>query len=209
MEYNDKQIHILEVAERLFATYGFEGTSVRDISKEAEVNIAMISYYFGSKEKLLEAVFMMRGHEIKQQIESMIQNQTLSPLDKIFQLIDSYVDRMMRRQNFHKLVVREQMLMKESATLSFIYDLKRRNQELIRSLIKEGQEKGTFKKNIDIPLMMITLIGTANQLITTQHIYKELNNLQDMPDEQFQKHLKKKLNIHIKTLFKAILTHEE
>jgi AcrR family transcriptional regulator len=209
MEYNDKQIHILEIAERLFATYGFEGTSVRDIAKEAEVNIAMISYYFGSKEKLLEAVFMMRGGEIKQQLESMIQNQTLAPLGKIFLLIDSYVERMMKRQNFHKLVVREQMLMKESVTLTFIYDLKRRNQELIRSLIKEGQEKGSFKKNIDIPLMMMTLIGTANQLITTQHIYKELNNMQDMPEEQFQQHLKKKLNIHIKTLFKAILTHEE
>jgi len=51
---NDKQIHILQMAEKLFAENGFDGTSIRDIAKEANVNIAMISYYFGSKEKLLE-----------------------------------------------------------------------------------------------------------------------------------------------------------
>ncbi len=51
MEYNEKQLQILEVAEKLFAANGFDGTSIRDIASEAEVNIAMISYYFGSKEK--------------------------------------------------------------------------------------------------------------------------------------------------------------
>ncbi len=54
MELNDKQKEIVQVAEKLFAEYGFDGTSVRLIAKEAGINIAMISYYFGSKEKLLE-----------------------------------------------------------------------------------------------------------------------------------------------------------
>jgi len=53
--YSEKQLGILLVAERLFADKGFHGTSVRDIAQEADVNIAMISYYFGSKDKLLEA----------------------------------------------------------------------------------------------------------------------------------------------------------
>ncbi|MEO6348401.1 MAG: TetR family transcriptional regulator, partial [Aquaticitalea sp.] len=57
MSLNDKQIQILEVAEKLFAEHGFDGTSVRQIAHEADINIAMISYYFGSKEKLLEALF--------------------------------------------------------------------------------------------------------------------------------------------------------
>jgi hypothetical protein len=87
--------------------------------------------------------------------------------------------------------------------------MKKRNQELISKLIHQGQKKGEFRKNIDIPLMMATLIGTANNIVATQHYYKEINNLQSMGDEEFQKHIKKKLSQHLKKLFKAILTNDE
>ena len=55
---NDKQLQILLVAEKLFAEKGFDGTSIRNIAKEAGINIAMVSYYFGSKEKMLEALIL-------------------------------------------------------------------------------------------------------------------------------------------------------
>jgi len=45
---------ILECAERLFATKGYDAASIRDITNEAGVNLASIHYHFGSKEKLLE-----------------------------------------------------------------------------------------------------------------------------------------------------------
>ena len=41
--FTEKQIHILNVAEELIAKKGFEGTSVRDISTKANINVAMIS----------------------------------------------------------------------------------------------------------------------------------------------------------------------
>ncbi|HVT86524.1 MAG TPA: TetR/AcrR family transcriptional regulator C-terminal domain-containing protein, partial [Chitinophagaceae bacterium] len=86
---------------------------------------------------------------------------------------------------------------------------KKTNQELVKQLIVEGQKKGEFKKNIDVPLMMVTLIGTTSHLVTTQHYYREINGLESMPDEEFQVHLKKKLSHHLKSLFKAILTYED
>ena len=45
---------ILECAERLFATKGYDAASIRDITNEAGVNLASVHYHFGSKEKLLE-----------------------------------------------------------------------------------------------------------------------------------------------------------
>ena len=50
----DKKEIIISTAMKLFAQKGFEGTSVREIASGADVNPAMISYYFGSKEKLFE-----------------------------------------------------------------------------------------------------------------------------------------------------------
>ena len=47
-KFTEKQIKILDVAEELIAKKGFDGTSVRDICTKANINVAMISYYFGS-----------------------------------------------------------------------------------------------------------------------------------------------------------------
>lgn len=46
------QLRIFKVAGKIFAEKGFKNTSVREICKSSEVNIAAINYYFGSKEKL-------------------------------------------------------------------------------------------------------------------------------------------------------------
>ncbi|OUD40268.1 TetR family transcriptional regulator, partial [Flavobacterium psychrophilum] len=89
-DFNDKQIEIILVAEKLFAEKGFDGTSIRDIAKTAGINIAMISYYFGSKEKLLESVVIFRISNLKLQLES-IYEELLSPIEKIEKIIALYI----------------------------------------------------------------------------------------------------------------------
>lgn len=209
MDFNEKQVQIMETAEVLFAEKGFNGTSVRDIADRAHVNLAMISYYFGSKEKLLEALFTYRGEAIKLKLESMIGNREMSSMEKMNMLIDHYISKIMSQQCFSRIMVREQVVNHTGTTTQLIFEMKKRNQELVSRLIHEGQKKGEFRKNIDIPLMIATLIGTANNMVTTQYYYREINNLQEMPDDEFQKHIHKKLSQHLKKIFKAILTHEE
>ena len=209
MGYSEKQVQIMEMAEVLFAEKGFNGTSVRDIAEKAGVNLAMISYYFGSKDKLLEALFTYRGEYIKLKLESMIENKELGSMEKMNWLIDHYIDKVMSQQCFSRIMVREQVMNHTGATAELIFQMKKRNQELIGRMIHEGQRKGEFKKHIDVPLLMATLIGTANSMVTTQHYYREINNLSAMPDAEFQKHVRKKLSLHLKKIFKAILTNEE
>lgn len=52
---------IMDAAERLFARRGFHGTSVREITGEAGVDLALVNYHFGSKKELLAAVIERRG----------------------------------------------------------------------------------------------------------------------------------------------------
>ena len=47
---------IIDAAVSLFNVKGFDGTSVREIAGKAKVNVANISYYFHSKEGLLESL---------------------------------------------------------------------------------------------------------------------------------------------------------
>lgn len=50
------QKKILDAAETLFAREGFEQTSLRQITQEADVNLASVNYHFGSKKALIQAV---------------------------------------------------------------------------------------------------------------------------------------------------------
>ena len=51
---------ILGAAEELFAQHGFAGTSLRQVTTRADVNIAAVNYHFGSKENLVNEVFRRR-----------------------------------------------------------------------------------------------------------------------------------------------------
>jgi len=56
----DTKTRILDTAEKLFAGKGFHGTSLRDITKDAGVNLAAVNYHYGSKDALFEEVFRRR-----------------------------------------------------------------------------------------------------------------------------------------------------
>ncbi|MFN8242545.1 MAG: TetR family transcriptional regulator [Ferruginibacter sp.] len=208
MAFNEKQLQIIQTAEALFAEKGFDGTSVRDIAEAAGVNVAMISYYFGSKEKLLEALFTLRAGSTTQKLESMLRDKELTPLEKVNTLIDYFVEKFNNERCFHKLLMREQVSHQHTNTMQQIHHFKKHNQQLIRQIIQEGQKSGAFVKQVDVPILMGTLVGTIGHMVATQHYYRDINNLQAMPDEQFEKLIRKKLSTHLKFIFKAILTHE-
>src|SRR5207302_2065112 len=150
MAYSKKHIQIIEKAEYLFAHKGFEATTVRDIAEEAGVNIAMISYYFGSKEKLMEALFEHRTGNIKMRVESLLKDNALSPFQKVGILIDEHIERVMEQQQFYKIMICEQVVNKNPVILSLLQDIKKRHATLINELIRDGQKKGAFKKNVDV-----------------------------------------------------------
>jgi len=60
MAGEDTRERLLDAAEELFSEHGFSATSVRAITKQAEVNLAALNYHFGSKEALVDAVFERR-----------------------------------------------------------------------------------------------------------------------------------------------------
>ena len=57
---------ILSAAEALFAQFGFAGTSLRQVTSRADVNLAAVNYHFGSKENLVNEVFRRRMDEMSQ-----------------------------------------------------------------------------------------------------------------------------------------------
>src|SRR5690348_4795657 len=61
------ELRILDAAERAFADGGFNGASMREIVREAGVNLATVYYYFTSKHGLMDAVLKRRFGPLRQE----------------------------------------------------------------------------------------------------------------------------------------------
>ena len=204
-DFNDKQIEILQVAERLFAEVGFDGASIRTIAREANVNIAMISYYFGSKEKLLEALIVYRISSMKIHLEN-IYREDLTPLEKVDRLIDLYISRIHKNKCMYQIVHFELSTKKRIVDMQAFMDLKQENSEFFRKIIEEGQEKGVFRKDVNISLIPPTIMGTLVHFQMNQLYFEKTLNLQS--DEAYEAYINNELTAHIKQTIKALLVHE-
>ena len=203
-DFNEKQIEILQVAEKLLAEVGFDGASIRAIASEAKVNIAMISYYFGSKEKLLEALIIHRTSSMKIQLEN-IYRDDLTPLEKVDRLIDLYISRINKNKCMYQIMHFELSTKKRIMDMQAFMDIKRENTELFRKIVEEGQEKGIFRKDVNIALIPPTIMGTLVHFQMNQLYFEKTLNL---TEEAFNNYILNELTAHIKQTIKALLVHE-
>ncbi len=204
-EFNDKQLEILQVAERLFAEDGFDGTSIRTIAREANVNIAMISYYFGSKEKLLEALIVHRTSGMKMQLENIF-NDDLSPVEKLDRLIELYISRIDKNKCMYQILHFELSTKKRIMDMKAFTDIKRENLEIFRRFIEEGQKNGIFKQDINTVLIPSTIMGTLVNFQMNRVFYEQVLGLDT--DEAFENYKSNELTKHIKQTIKALLLNE-
>lgn len=205
-DFNDKQIRILQVAEKLFAEKGFDGTSIRNISKEAKINIAMVSYYFGSKERMLEALIYFRTSDLKMQLENLM-NEPIGPLEKIQKLVELYIARINKNKGIYQILHFELSNKKRAINVKSFTEVKKRNMESLRKIIGEGQESGIFRKDINIVLIPPTILGTFFHFQMNRPYYEELLDLKS--DEAFDSYIKTDLTKHIQQTIKALLLYEK
>ena len=203
-----KEENILFAAEKLFAQQGFEKTSTREISKEANVNISMISYYFGSKEKLLESLFEMRMSESQTYIKEIMSNSELNEWQKISLIIDRYTERVRTYKTFYTILQTEQLTNKNEQIIQFLKNSKHGFLEMYKKLAEDGFNNGIFKNEPNIILMHATLAGTLFYGMNGLPMYKEYLKVSDN-EENYDKEYYKELNSHIKLIIKNILGYEE
>ena len=96
---SDTRARILDAAERLFMAHGYDGTSMRQITSEAGVNLAAVNYHFGSKEALIQEVFRRRLNWFNEErmraldeLEATADGQPLKPS----QIVDAFFGTMIR-----------------------------------------------------------------------------------------------------------------
>ena len=142
------QDQILDAAETLFARQGFGPTTIKEIGAKAELNPALLYYYFGSKEELYKAVLQRivtglaaRGTEV---IES-----AAAPADAIRALVETQVEFLLGNPNMPKLLVREMIDHEAKHAEAVVLKLAAGLFHRLCGVIERGQREGVFRTDVE------------------------------------------------------------
>jgi AcrR family transcriptional regulator len=204
----DKKDHILDVAERVFSELGFDGASTRMISGEAGVNMAMLNYYFGSKEGLFLAIFDRKITSMRTFLQSIANDESFNSWEKMDTYIDMYADKVVVNNCFQKLLYQEMAKTRKGDLMDSIISILMANATELRKILQEGIDKGQFNKEVDVDMVIATLYGTKNYIINTPHITSVLLGYDVQDDKVIEENLKPRIKSYIKSLLKAYLLAE-
>lgn len=200
-----KEENIMLHAEKLFSIHGFDGTSTREIAKAAEINISMIAYYFGSKEKLLEKIFEFRMNQGIEYIHSIMERKDINAWEKLNLIINGYVERVKTLKDFYLILQREQINLKNPSIVQFIKESKKKFLLTYKKVMQEGKDDHIFKNNPRVEFIHSTISGTLFTAMNSMTLYKDF--LQG--DAEFEQEYYENLQLHLKEILKYLLGYEE
>lgn len=199
----DKRQAILDAAEKLFCETGYEGTSTRQIAKESGANMAMINYYFGSKEGVFVEIMNERIAGFASQLK-IINEDKISALEKLHRVIEGYVNRILNNTAFHKMMHRELSLTQRPEMYDKIKDAMSYNMQLIDRIITDGIEDGTFNK-VDVRMVIATIMGTITNVVISPNKVMPCSNF-DLNNPKDKKIIKERAIAHLQDLTTVYLT---
>ena len=200
-KFTEKQIKILDVAEELIAKKGFDGTSVRDISSKANINVAMISYYFGSKEKMLAYLYQYRVLRTRESFSEFANTiATGKPEMQMKEIIKFIVNQMFKYNYFHAFVkqeIRHTELVKDD-----LVEFYKTATEKIDEVIKKGVASGVFHYAPKPEEVLTIIIGSAVFVIRNKLFYE---NYLSGREQDFIKNAEQKVkNSNYQTIFSLL-----
>ena len=128
---------ILEAASKVFTEKGFSGTRTRDIAEHAGINLALLNYYFRSKEKLFEQVMKAKILLLFGQILPIITNEKTTLEEKIDLASEKYFEILSRNPNLPLFVISE--IQKKNSNITKIIPVNKIFENSV--IIKQIKEK--------------------------------------------------------------------
>jgi AcrR family transcriptional regulator len=119
-EKPDVKAKILETSERLFARRGFEGVSIDEIAKEADINKSIIYYYFTNKEDLLVHIIQKHVGEFETVFQTLHIGQAGTVRETIREIVAQAVDYMSRHADIIKILLRETLMAVPKAAIDIV-----------------------------------------------------------------------------------------
>ena len=156
---NDKSTEqkILEAAKQVFMEKGIDGARMQDIADKAGINKALLHYYFRSKEKLFEMIFMEEARKFLPKVTSIMVSE-LSLFEKVEKFVGEYIDTLLQNPLLPIFILNEINRNPKDA-IKKIFGNQRppidKVDDLITKLVKKGEIKPI--KGYELMVNMVSL----------------------------------------------------
>jgi len=201
-KFTEKQIHILDIAEELIAKKGYEGTSVRDICSKANINVAMISYYFGSKEKMMSYLYQYRVLKTRENFSEFADTiKDGKPEMQMREMIKYIVSQLFKYNYFHGFVTQE--LRHTENLKDELLDFYQLFVKKLDEVIKKGVASGVFTFTPKPEDILTMIIGSTLFVIRNKNFYELY--VPSKNEETYSKEAEKKVRMNLLLSVFAIL----
>ena len=160
----DKRRNILDAAIRVFARQGFHSTRVSDIADEAGVAYGLVYHYFDSKDEVLNELFSERWSLLLTAIEE-ADGGSESPRSKLAAVAAFIIDSYRHDPELMKVIIVEVTRAANSFGRTHLPEI-RRAYDSITKIVAEGQEDGSFRRDIDPAFATMSFYGAIEQLLS-------------------------------------------
>ena len=161
--HDDKLQQILEHSARIFAEKGFDGTSIREISRATGMSLAGLYYYFRTKEELL-CLIQERCLVTLLENGRKIEESGKTPREKIALFVHNHLGFFLHNMNEMKVMSREDTALTADYEKR-ILDLKRRYVKALVDMVEELQRHEQAAK-LDVRVAALALFGMMNWIYT-------------------------------------------
>ena len=154
---------ILERAAEVFARKGFEGASMRDLSRSTGISLAGLYHYVPSKQELLHRIQMIAFSRILERLEERLAD-VQDPEERVRVLIQNHLEYFLAHPVEMKVFTHEAEAL-EGTYRSEVGGIKRRYYDLAMQLFRSLQQAGRVK-DLDARAAVLALFGMMNWIYT-------------------------------------------
>lgn len=154
---------ILRHAARVFSEKGYEGASIRDISRASGISLAGMYYYVESKQKLLYLIQLSTFKTVLERLEKRIAG-VADPLERLRILIRNHLEYFLRHPVEMKVLSHEDEAL-EGDYRKEVLAVKRRYYEVALGIFEELRATGVTRR-MNARVAVLSLFGMMNWIYT-------------------------------------------
>lgn len=180
---------IIDAAEKLFFSKGYDNVSMNEIAQEAEMARATIYQYFKNKNDIYAAIAIRAAKILEQMFEEVPKD--LTGIEKIKSLSKTYYQFYKENTGYYKAYYHSGVFDYESSpTEERLEEIRKENFRVVVDAIKSGIKDGTIREDIDpaaTTLIMLLMSNNVNNIIPVTQLYMDEYGLTQ--DELFESNL--------------------